>query len=163
MGQKFGKTAITFEGRRLGENPFKLFTTSIYSMKWDMNEWEREVSPRVVSSSEMIRIFFEKSEKNQKGQYFRKLEAIILEMGKVVPVPGPNFFLAGTGTGPAPKIFPNRTVTKICFWTDRVEIFFSPGPRPGSKMIGPAHVYNIPTCWHPMCYWASGYWLLLYV
>ncbi len=50
--------------------------------------------------------------------------AVCLEMGKVVPVPGPNFFFL---PGPGPNFFLAGT-----------KIFFSPEPEP--KMTGPAHV-----------------------
>jgi hypothetical protein len=33
MARKLSKMAITFEGRAMGKNPFRLFTTSIYSIK----------------------------------------------------------------------------------------------------------------------------------
>ncbi len=89
------------------------------------------------------------------------MSALQLEMGKVVPVPGPKCFLTGTGIrpepeffyrdrdqnffwlGPAPKFFLNRTRTKICFCRNRDEIFFSHRDR-DQKMTGPAHVYLQP-------------------
>jgi hypothetical protein len=35
---------------RLGKIPFRVFTTSIYSTDWDINESKRKVSPRMVPS-----------------------------------------------------------------------------------------------------------------
>jgi hypothetical protein len=55
MARKLSKTAITFEGRAMGKNPFRLFTTSIYSIKWDMNESKRRVSPEKVPSLDQTR------------------------------------------------------------------------------------------------------------
>jgi hypothetical protein len=43
MGRKFSKTAITFEGRAMSRNPFRVFTTSIYSI----DEGEGEGAMRV--------------------------------------------------------------------------------------------------------------------
>ena len=48
IGQKCSKRAITFEGRAMGRNPFGLFTTLIYSIKWDINESKRKVTPRKI-------------------------------------------------------------------------------------------------------------------
>ena len=39
---------ITFEGKAMGGNPFRFFTTSIYSIEWDINDSKRNVAPRVV-------------------------------------------------------------------------------------------------------------------
>jgi hypothetical protein len=53
MGRKFSKMAITFQGRAVSPNPFRLFTISMPSIKRRMNEGNRDWAPRAVPSPEL--------------------------------------------------------------------------------------------------------------
>ena len=58
MGQRFTKTIITFEGRAMGRNPFRLFTTSICPIKQDMYQSKMSVTPRMVPASVYTYTYF---------------------------------------------------------------------------------------------------------
>ncbi len=67
--------------------------------------------------------------------YITYKQVVGVEMSKVVPVPGPEFFLPG----PGPKFFLTRTSTKIFSEQDKDQnVFF--GPRPWAKYfwLGPS-------------------------
>jgi hypothetical protein len=42
--------ALTFQGRTMGRNPFRLFTSSMSSIDWHMNEGNQSESPGAVPS-----------------------------------------------------------------------------------------------------------------